>query len=85
MTFKRLCLVLAIVAVIAFVCGPAVAEDTIKIAYIDPLSGPFANVGNAGHKHFQYIPYSGTFFEKSFNYRDSHDLAKICSRRMKRC
>jgi branched-chain amino acid transport system substrate-binding protein len=55
MTFKRLCLVLAIVAVIAFVCGPAVAEDTIKIAYIDPLSGPFANVGNAGHKHFQYM------------------------------
>jgi branched-chain amino acid transport system substrate-binding protein len=27
--------------------------DTIKIAYIDPLSGAFANVGEAGLKHFQ--------------------------------
>ena len=29
------------------------------------------------------IPYSGTFFEKSINYRGSHDLVKICSRRIK--
>ncbi len=27
--------------------------DTVKIAYIDPLSGAFANVGEAGLKHFQ--------------------------------
>lgn len=33
----------------------AAAADTIKIAYIDPLSGPFANVGDAGFKHFLYI------------------------------
>ncbi len=32
----------------------AMASDTIKIAYIDPLSGAFAGVGDAGYKHFQY-------------------------------
>ncbi|MES1924869.1 branched-chain amino acid ABC transporter substrate-binding protein [Salinisphaera sp. T31B1] len=31
------------------------ADDTIKIGYIDPLSGPFANVGDAGLKHFKYL------------------------------
>jgi branched-chain amino acid transport system substrate-binding protein len=55
MKFRKLFLVLASVAVFAFVCGPAMAAETIKIAYIDPLSGGFANVGDAGHKHFQYM------------------------------
>lgn len=32
----------------------ASAQDTIKIAYIEPLSGPFANVGDAGLRHFRY-------------------------------
>ena len=27
--------------------------QTVKIGYIDPLSGPFANVGEAGYKQFQ--------------------------------
>ena len=35
--------------------GPAVAADTIKIAYIDPLSGGGASVGEVGLKHFQYL------------------------------
>ncbi|NLO81043.1 MAG: ABC transporter substrate-binding protein, partial [Xanthomonadaceae bacterium] len=30
------------------------AQETIRIAYVDPLSGPFANVGDAGLKHFRY-------------------------------
>ncbi|HEY0524660.1 MAG TPA: branched-chain amino acid ABC transporter substrate-binding protein [Stellaceae bacterium] len=30
------------------------ADGTIKIAYIDPLSGPFANVGEQGMHHFQF-------------------------------
>jgi branched-chain amino acid transport system substrate-binding protein len=34
-------------------CAAAQAQSTVKIAYIDPLSGPFANVGEAGLKHFQ--------------------------------
>lgn len=38
----------------AMVAGSAMAADTIKIAYIDPLSGAFAGVGDAGYKHFQY-------------------------------
>lgn len=29
--------------------------QTVKIGYIDPLSGPFANVGEAGLKQFQFV------------------------------
>src|SRR3984893_9226445 len=36
-------------------CGYASAQSTIKIAYTDPLSGPFAQVGDANLKQFQYI------------------------------
>ena len=32
-----------------------VAAQTVKIGYIDPLSGAFANVGEAGLKQFQYV------------------------------
>ena len=35
--------------------GPATAQGTIKIAYTDPLSGPFAQVGDANLKQMQYI------------------------------
>ena len=34
---------------------PAAAQDTIKIGYIDPLSGAFANVGELGVHHFQFV------------------------------
>src|ERR1700744_5597505 len=34
---------------------PAVAEDTIKIAYTDPFSGPFASGGDEFLKAFQFI------------------------------
>jgi branched-chain amino acid transport system substrate-binding protein len=37
----------------AFVLLSTGALAQVKIAYIDPLSGPFANVGEAGLKHFQ--------------------------------
>jgi len=30
-------------------------EEPIRIGYIDPLSGPFANVGDAGLKQFRYL------------------------------
>ena len=33
----------------------AQAQDTIKIAYIDPLSGPGATVGEVGLKTFQFL------------------------------
>ena len=32
----------------------AQADDPIRIGFIDPLSGPFANVGDAGLKHFRF-------------------------------
>ena len=36
-------------------CGtPALAQQTFKLAYIDPLSGPFANVGELMLSHLQY-------------------------------
>ncbi len=54
MKFRKLTLVLAGLALFAMVGGTAMAADTIKIAYIDPLSGAFAGVGDAGYKHFQY-------------------------------
>ncbi|MGH8731452.1 MAG: ABC transporter substrate-binding protein, partial [Burkholderiales bacterium] len=31
----------------------AAAQDTIKIAFIEGLSGPFANVGEIGLRHYQ--------------------------------
>ncbi len=35
--------------------GSALAADTIKIAYIDPLSGGGASVGEVGLRHFQWL------------------------------
>ena len=43
----------ALAAGALLIAGTAAAQ--VKIAYIDPLSGPFANVGDAGLKHFQSI------------------------------
>src|ERR1700682_4686748 len=38
------------------VCGsPVLAEDTIKLAYTDPFSGPFASGGDEFLKAFQFI------------------------------
>ena len=44
----------ALFLVSAFLAGSAYAQ-TVKIAYIDPLSGAFANVGEAGLKQFQFV------------------------------
>ena len=44
----------AVGAACVAVAGMAQAE-TVKIAYIDPLSGAFANVGDAGLKHFTFV------------------------------
>lgn len=35
--------------------APAAAADNLKIAYIDPLSGGGASVGEVGLKHFQFL------------------------------
>jgi len=55
MKIRKLFLTIASVALIALCLGPAMAADTIRIGYIDPLSGSFGNVGDAGQKHFQYM------------------------------
>lgn len=34
--------------------APAAAQETFKVAYIDPLSGPFANVGELMLGHIQF-------------------------------
>ncbi len=36
-------------------CGAASAQDTVKIGYIDPLSGGGASVGEVGLKTFQFL------------------------------
>ena len=37
MKFRNALLVIAAIAILGMLCGTAVAADTIKIAYIDPL------------------------------------------------
>src|SRR5271167_5225857 len=52
--FRSISFVLvAIVACIA--ARPAAAQDTIKIGYVDPFSGPFASGGDEFLKVFAYI------------------------------
>lgn len=52
---KKIFMLVACVGLLTMVCGTAMAADTIKIAYIDPLSGAFANVGDIGLRHFKYM------------------------------
>jgi branched-chain amino acid transport system substrate-binding protein len=46
---------LAVAALSLAAALPAAAQEVLRIAYVDPLSGPFANVGEAGLKHFQFM------------------------------
>ena len=48
---------LAVALCVSFFALPAFAEDTVKIGYIDPLSGGGASVGEVGLKTFQYLAY----------------------------
>src|SRR5882757_4423383 len=51
---RLLCYSFAILSVLC--CGrPAAAEETIKLAYTDPFSGPFASGGDEFLKNFQFI------------------------------
>lgn len=51
--FKKMALT-SVLALSALFHGAAQAEETIKIAYIEPMSGPLANVGDIGFRHFRY-------------------------------
>ncbi len=44
-----------VIAAVCFMMGTAKAEDTVKIAYTSPLSGPFAQLGDTQLREFQYI------------------------------
>jgi branched-chain amino acid transport system substrate-binding protein len=52
--FRLICYCFAMVGLL-FAARPASAEETIKIAYVDPFSGPFASGGDEFLKNFQYI------------------------------
>ncbi len=44
-----------VAAALCLAGGAAAAEDTVKIGYIDPLSGGGSSVGEVGLKHFQWL------------------------------
>jgi len=46
---------LAVALATGLVALPSVAADPVRVAFIDPLSGPFAAVGASGLKQFQFI------------------------------
>lgn len=48
-------IIIGVLSLVLFSAPFAVAQDTIRLAYIDPLTGAFANVGDAGLKHFEYM------------------------------
>src|SRR6202789_3718035 len=52
--FRRFCLILVAITAVAAM-RPAAAQDTIKIGYVDPFSGPFASGGDEFLKVFAYI------------------------------
>ena len=52
--FKHL-IAAASLAVITLAASSGATAQTVRIGYIDPLSGPFANVGEAGLKQFQFV------------------------------
>jgi branched-chain amino acid transport system substrate-binding protein len=52
---SRLIIMLCATAAAAVIGMPAHAEDSVKIAYIDPLSGGGASIGEVGQKTFNYL------------------------------
>src|SRR5438105_9210115 len=55
MHFRHEAATLALACAIAAGFGGPVVAQNIKIAYVDPLSGAFANVGEAGAAQFQMV------------------------------
>ncbi len=52
---SRVITMLCATAAVVVAAMPAAAEDTVKIAYVDPLSGGGASIGEVGLKTFQYL------------------------------
>ena len=55
MKISRILRVLTASAMLLMALGCQKSEETIKIGYIDPLSGPFANVGQHGLRELQMV------------------------------
>jgi branched-chain amino acid transport system substrate-binding protein len=53
MNALRTALLLSAAFLAPLLATPCAAEETIKIAFIEGLSGPFANVGEIGLRHYQ--------------------------------
>ncbi len=53
MRFMKAALLLSVAILAPMLSAAARGEDTIRIAYIEGLSGPFANVGEIGLRHYQ--------------------------------
>ena len=51
----RLIAMLCATAAAVIAAMPAIAEDTVKLAYVDPLSGGGASIGEVGLKTFNYL------------------------------
>ncbi len=51
----RRLLAMTVLALAACLTQAQAADDTIKIGYVDPLSGAFAQQGDASLKHFAYL------------------------------
>ena len=52
---SRLRVLFCAMATTVIAASPAAAQDAVKIAYIDPLSGGGASIGEVGLKTFQYL------------------------------
>ena len=50
----RLPLAVAVAAGFCAYAMPSRADEVVKIAYIDPLSGPLASTGQVGEQHFRF-------------------------------
>ncbi|MEZ5727124.1 MAG: branched-chain amino acid ABC transporter substrate-binding protein [Burkholderiaceae bacterium] len=53
--FKRTVIGAALALSLGAAAMPAYSADTIRVAFIDPLSGPFAATGTAGLKQFEFV------------------------------
>ena len=52
--FKKVRTLTATALLAASFTGASYAADNIRIAFIDPLSGPFATTGESGYRTFEY-------------------------------
>ncbi len=52
---SRFTIIFCAIAAAVITAMPATAEDTVKLAYVDPLSGGGASIGEVGLKTFNYL------------------------------